>query len=247
MNINRLTIVLALFAIGLTACSKDEGPVPFPAGTATLYMMNEENGRTTLGNSDVYITAEGNFRSAQFPIFDVGETRGIGQIEMPDFVNMASEVAVRPRHGYVICSPRDIVAFPSRTQAIAENAAVYRVWVDSWIRDQERVTGANVRFLLGRPDEQDRMPAWGSDLGALNWNDTESRSETLRIAIPASDPKEVEVIFPYEEEVPVGWTLRRNELVLNIERGHFDPTEYRMRIRCHHIYTEVTLRTDYVY
>ena len=91
------------------------------------------------------------------------------------------------------------------------------------------------------------MPAWGSDLGALNWNDTESRSETLRIAIPASDPKEVEVIFPYEEEVPVGWTLRRNELVLNIERGHFDPTEYRMRIRCHHIYTEVTLRTDYVY
>ncbi len=58
MNITRLTIVLALFAIGLTACSKDEGPEPFPAGTATLYMMNEENGRTTLGNSDVYITAD---------------------------------------------------------------------------------------------------------------------------------------------------------------------------------------------
>ena len=39
MNITRLTIVLALFAIGLTACSKDEGPEPFPAGTATLLSL----------------------------------------------------------------------------------------------------------------------------------------------------------------------------------------------------------------
>lgn len=245
MNTSKLMIALSLLAAVQTGCDKDDLADAFPEGTATLYMMNEENGRTTLGNSDVYITAEGNFRSGQFPIFDVGQKRGISQIEMPDFVNMTSEVAVRPGHGYVICNASDVISFPSRELAIAEDAAVYRVWVDSWIRDQEKVTGANVRFLLGRPDEKDRLPAWGSELGELYWDTYNAVSSTLRIAVPSSDPKEVEVVFPDSDDAPVDWTLHRNELVLTINRGYFDSGDYRMRIRCRHIYTQGTLHIDY--
>ncbi|MBS7343515.1 MAG: DUF5036 family protein [Parabacteroides sp.] len=81
----------------------------FPEGTATLYMMDERNGKTLLGNSDVYITGERNFHSNRFPIFDMGKKSGIGDIEMPDFINMAPQVAVQPGNGYVICDVDDIL------------------------------------------------------------------------------------------------------------------------------------------
>ena len=116
-----LGICLSLCVWSFAGCGDDETIDIFPEGTASLRMMNEE-----LGNSDVYITNAGNFKSDQFPLFDVGEKRGIGDIDLPGFTNMAPEVAVQPRHGYVICTADDVRSFPSGQQAICENANIYR-------------------------------------------------------------------------------------------------------------------------
>ena len=127
-----LTLFLCVFCI--SSCSDDNEELnPFPDGTSSLRMMNDNNGKVTLGNSDVYITNAGNFKSASFPIFDMGKKQGISDIGLPDFINMAPEVAVLPKHGYVFCSPYDVQTFDSRKKAIRENADVYRVYVDSWI------------------------------------------------------------------------------------------------------------------
>ena len=68
-----LGICLSLCVWSFAGCGDDETIDIFPEGTASLRMMNEDNGKTLLGNSDVYITNAGNFKSDQFPLFDVVE------------------------------------------------------------------------------------------------------------------------------------------------------------------------------
>ena len=72
-----LTLFLCVFCIG--SCSDDNEDLnPFPEGTSSLRMMNENNGKVTLGNSDVYITNEGNFQygNATLSFYDT-QTRKI--------------------------------------------------------------------------------------------------------------------------------------------------------------------------
>lgn len=83
-----------------------------------IKMMDEDNGGTTLGNSNVYMTSSGNFKSNNLPILDCGKKSEIGDIGLPDFTNMAPEVAVIPGHGYVICDYDNVKEFPSRKKAI---------------------------------------------------------------------------------------------------------------------------------
>ena len=82
-----------------------------------IKMMDVDNGGTTLGNSNVYMTSSGNFKSNNLPILDCGKKCGIGDIGLPDFTNMAPEVAVIPGHGYVICDSDNVKEFPSRKTA----------------------------------------------------------------------------------------------------------------------------------
>lgn len=242
---------ILLGVIGLTSCSNDEDIDLFPEGTASLRMMNEDNGHTLLGNSDVYITKEGNFVSSQYPLFDMGRREGIGDIGMPDFVNMAPSVAVEPGHGYVICNAGDVFSFSdSRTYAIAENAHVYRVYVDTWIRDKEdNITGANVRFLLGKPLE-DGMPAWGSVAGTVYMAVTNRGDEYIpvKIKLPSDD---IEVSYLDGGGRNLTHTLSGHTVTFALKEDFYFPgsdgTEYKVRIRSGNIYTEVTLRAEVRY
>ena len=58
-----LGICLSLCVWSFAGCGDDETIDIFPEGTASLRMMNEDNGKTLLGNSDVYITNAGNFKT----------------------------------------------------------------------------------------------------------------------------------------------------------------------------------------
>lgn len=238
---------LLLCALCLTACSNDDDIDLFPEGTASLRMMNEDNGRTLLGNSDVYITKDGNFSSDQYPLFDMGERKGIGDINMPDFTNMAPSVAVEPGHGYVVCNANDVRFFSdSRTYAIAENANVYRIYVDTWIRDQEdNITGANVRFLLGKPLE-DGMPAWGSSIGTTTCVLSNAGDEFIpvNVELPSDD---IEVVYLDGGEGNLAHTLSGRTLTLVLKENFYfpdDAAEYKVRIRSGNIYTEVSIRAE---
>ena len=259
-----LGICLSLCVWSFAGCGDDEAIDIFPEGTASLRMMNEDNGKTLLGNSDVYITNAGNFTSDQYPLFDVGEKRGIGDIDMPGFANMAPEVAVQPRHGYVICEANDVRTFPSgkkairedasvyrvfvdswidRTfpsgkKAIREDASVYRVFVDSWIEDKEgNATGANVYFLLGKPDTDEGIPLWHSEIG---WQYDITKGNPLELTLP-SDDIEVEILSEQENYNYLAYSMRGRTLVFRIEKDTGMDAVYQVRIRCQNIYTEVSL------
>lgn len=53
---------VAALLFGAVSCSKDETPGD-PEGTVLLNMYNEQNGKTLLSDSDIYINDAGNFIS----------------------------------------------------------------------------------------------------------------------------------------------------------------------------------------
>lgn len=235
---------LLLCALCFTACSDDDGIDLFPEGTASLRMMNEDNGRTLLGNSDVYITREGNFASDASPLFDMGQCRGIGDIRLPDFVNMAPAVAVEPGHGYVVCNADYVRQFPSGTYAIAEYSDVYRVYVDTWIRDKEdNITGANVRFLLGKP--ANGMPAWDGTAGTIYFVRRADRIEPVRIDLPESD---IEVEYLDGADEWLTHSVQGRTLTVTMPDFYIsgsDWAEYSLRVRSGHVYTQIKVAAEY--
>lgn len=227
-----------LFTFCISSCNDDDFN-PFPEGTSSLYMMNEDNGKITLGNSDVYITNEGNFKSHNFPIFDMGEKQGISDIGLPDFINMAPEVAVYPKHGYVFCSPSDVRTFNSQKKAIRENADVYRVFVESWIRNKDgEKTGANVYFLLGKPiqHESNQMPAWESGIGTLEWDFSEGKSKELSVSFPSND---IEVSFIDNKSADIiSYSIKNNTFCFLLNEPTYN-RNHEILIRHKNVYTSV--------
>lgn len=242
-NILSSTLLLLMCALCFVGCDDDEDSIPrFPEGTSSLRMMNEDNGRTMLGNSDVYITRDGNFRSSQSPLFDMGKKKGIGDIEMPDFINMAPEVAATPGHGYVICNAGEVKDFPSGIKAIKESAYVYRAYVDSWIMKENEIQGANVYFLRGKPLEG-VLPAWGSNIGSINvYIHNDYADESLTVKFPKFNAKDVEAVcindYTQEEMLQCSVSSKGIKLQVPHELGYIREN-YKVQIRYKHVYTEV--------
>lgn len=249
MKSNLVIWVALSWLMACFSCSDDLSEEElFPEGTATLYMMDERNGKTLLGNSDVYITGERNFHSNRFPIFDMGKKSGIGDIEMPDFINMAPQVAVQPGNGYLICDVDDILEFEESGQlAIAESASVYRVFVDSWIQRGDSITGANVRFLLGKPSEG-QLPVWGTSLGTI-WLDPYLASideqTPLVVDLPSSHPGDIEVDLLGKAQEELTYAVEGKQLKLRVASLYSVGSEYHLIIRYKHIYTEVSVWVEW--
>ena len=241
-------VVCSIIAMATSSCEKTEKVERFPEGTSMLRMMNEDNGKTTLGNSDVYLTSSGNFRSGTFPIMDCGATVGIGDIMLPDFINMAHEVAAVQGHGYVVCNSDNVYTFPSRKKAIAENALMYRVYADSWITDDKgKTVGANVYFLLGTPPECGEMPRMNSAIARLSWDEDNGRSNEISIELPSED---IETEVDSNDKYGIlkcgtrGKTLtfRLTHYPMSYESGN-----YNVRIRSGRVYTEIVIPVDCPY
>ena len=85
---------VAALLFGAVSCSKDETPGD-PEGTVLLNMYNEQNGKTLLSDSDIYINDAGNFISpASCQLFMLGERSGLGGVRVTDLKNPAPEAAV---------------------------------------------------------------------------------------------------------------------------------------------------------
>lgn len=243
MTTNRLlrALALCLCAVCMAGCGDDEA-LSFPEGTASLRMMNESNGKTIMGNSDLYITDSGNFRSDQFPLFDMGERRGVGDIDLPDFVNMAHEVAVTPGHGYLMCQRSQVTYFgQSQTGVITRNAQVYRFYVDSWIEESGKKVGANVHFLLGGPDKDNVLPAWNSTLATLTYDDN-AGGFTGILQLPSAKAGDLEICLPdlSGDLLPLKYEIRDNEVIFRLDQSEWDflTKTFKVQIRHQHVYTE---------
>lgn len=135
-----LFAAFALCTVAFGACSKDDGAKGDPAGSALLNMMNESNGRTLLGSSDVYVDDAGNFVCSSAVIAYVGRVNGLNGVPIR-FDNLVRKTAVDVGGGYLVYDGESLHEFPSGHIALAAGATFYRMRVESEIMGEDAVTG----------------------------------------------------------------------------------------------------------
>lgn len=152
--------VLALvLAAALPACDKDD--TENDTAAMQLNMMNENNGGTTLGASNVYINDAGNFRSLSCRLTTFGKS-GRGFNAAPAIDQTAAELAVVPGHWYQVFNAGDLHTFKSGVCAVAVASTYLNVRVDEWIYDSDGIAaGAKVSFKECRP-AAGVLPEWES-------------------------------------------------------------------------------------
>lgn len=158
-------------------CSDDDTPDD-PADTITLNMLNEHNGKTYLGESNVYINEANNFITSKNFISDVGNGAGVGANILPSLTNLTHEVAVTPGHIYQIFDKNTLIDFPSGNRAIQVEASYYQVYVVSKIVNSDMTIGATVKYISVFPNNNE-LPAYGHNIGSLHYID-----ETVELALP---------------------------------------------------------------
>ena len=145
------------------ACSKDDGAKGDPAGSALLNMMNESNGRTLLGSSDVYVDDAGNFVCSSAVIAYVGRVNGLNGVPIR-FDNLVRKTAVDVGGGYLVYDGDSLHEFASGRVALAAGTTFYRMRVESEIMGEnastgkQEMTGVKVVYYADRAGNADILP-----------------------------------------------------------------------------------------
>lgn len=153
------TFGILLMSVSLiTSCNKDDNYAE-PMDVVTLNMNDEANGKTRLGQSDVYINKSNNFQTSLALIADLGSQRGIGTQIEPQLGTLATEVAVIPGHLYQIFPYNSVRTFPSGVSATKVGEPYYKTYVVSQLKNNDKVVGALVQYVLTYPDSKGLLKA----------------------------------------------------------------------------------------
>lgn len=236
-----LPLLAAAFVLTATSCSKEEHTGD-PAGTAMLNMYNEQNGKTLLDDSDIYINDAGNFISpSSCQLFMLGERSGLGAVETASLTNPAPEVAVMKGYGYV--AVRGVVArrFPSHSVALPLDpdldVNLLKFYVMGAIEDAELGTlGAVVKFVTAKPQPY-WLPEWGSTPYRLDYT-SKGLGEEVTVQLPGDN---------FEAELEGNGELTCEQQGRNLvftlldwpSYGSSVITSYKLRLRVGESYTEV--------
>lgn len=162
-------LLMSLSLIFITSCDKDDDGSKDPDDAVTLNMLNDQNGKTELGVSGVYINKANNFYTSSNLISEVGRANGVGVAIAPKLTNLVREAAVTPGHVYQIFENNTVHEFPSGTPAVPVDAFYYRVYVVSPIKNKDTITGAVVKYVSILPDRKD-LPEFEYKLGDIAFN-----------------------------------------------------------------------------
>lgn len=177
---------LSILTTCITSCSSDDNIPSDPIGTVALNMMNEDNGQTTLGHSDVYINNANNFYSSSCFLSSLGKKNGLGSISEEEMLLQggANQAAVEPGNAYQIFSKNAIKQFPSGKLALSVASNYYNVYVVSQMKRDDEIIGANVKFILmDAPDYG--LPESKKYIGVLDHKD--GNKFEIIIDLPTSD------------------------------------------------------------
>lgn len=212
---NRLLFLafLALVSLSTVSCSKDDDDNPGdPAGTVTLNMLNADNGKTVLGNSDVYIDNADNFHGSYCLLSSRGKINGLGNLSVPVLDGLSTRTAVESGNGYQIFKNAAIYEFPSGKLALNITADYYNVYVVSRINQGDATVGANVKFvLMDAPDYG--LPDYNKFIGTLDHLDMDKMK--LTISLPDSD-FECEPAFAGPSYYTLEYEKSGNELIVRL-------------------------------
>lgn len=222
-----------------TSCSSDDDNRD-PDGTIPINMMNERNGETTLGYSDVYIDDANNFNTYNYWIAPLGKRSGLGSLPAPTLKGLASEVAVESGNAYQIFHKSDIRKFPSGKFALDITEEYYNVYVVSEIKQEGEIIGSAVKFKLeGAP--RNGLPEYDSCIGTLSLSDFYNNGEaTMEFELPTSD-FEYEPRYNYDQ---FEYEKKGKKLIIKLVE-QMDPYNFGLYIRIQGSYTCVYWRVDY--
>lgn len=230
-------LLLFLCTISLTSCNDDDD-LKDPDTTITLNMMNEKNGKTIIGESDVYINNSNNFKTSSCYLTDVGETSGIGFNIQPQLNNLTQEAAVIPGHLYQIFHRNVMRNFPSGNRAILIGTGYYKVYVVSPINNGNENTGATVKYVLEYPATKG-LPENEKIIGKV---------DNIGDQVEFSLPKDAEYAFSdYLNNERNSFDIRTENgklkitLLESIDKIHGPYGHYGIYIRSGAVYTEVIL------
>lgn len=185
-----LPLLAAALACTTLSCSKDDDPTD-PAGTAQLNMYNEQNGKTILSDSDIYIDDAGNFVSpSSCQLFMLGQSSGLGGMRVSELRNPATQVAVVRNCGYVAVRGSVARRFLSQCVALPTDPSVgvnfLKFYVLGDISDPERGNlGAVVKFVIERPQNY-WLPEWGSTPYRLDYS-SKGLGDEISVAMPSDN------------------------------------------------------------
>lgn len=178
-----------LAAVALTtgvACSDDDTPGD-PEGTVMLNMLDEDNGKTLLATSGIYIDNGYNFVAGDdCRLFSAGKVGGLGSISPESFDNPAPRIAVQAGYGYFAVRPRALCSFPSGALALPIDGSVdyLRFYVVSPLAQGDKIVGAAVKYSVEDPRTYG-LPAFDSTV--LTFNRATYNDERLTLTLPTSD------------------------------------------------------------
>lgn len=205
-----LLSLLFFFTPIFTSCN-DEDDITEPAGAININMMNEDFGKTELGNSDVYIDNAYNFYGPSCSITSLGKKKGLDNSN-PLFNGLATKVAVEPGNAYQFFRDAAVREFPSGKLALHIKADYYNVYVLSHIIQDDVIVGANVKFALEKAPRYD-LPEYDSNIGHIL--STDFNTHKLTITLPSSD-FEVEPAFASSKYYTLDYQKEDNKIIVKL-------------------------------
>ena len=232
-------ISLITLSIFWGSCSKDDDTANDPIDTVTLNMLNEQNGKTLLGESNVYINKANNFFTPIDFISDTGKASGVGVKMEPQMKNLTQEVAVTPGNMYQIFCYNSIRNFPSGNYAAQIKDSYYQVYVVSPIVSNNLTTGAIVKYATASPN--------GKELSQINpyIGTLKHIGETIEYTLPQGTECDFRDLYPGLESFFQS-SITGNEIRISLlkepDRKNGPYGEYQVHIRLGNIFTTVLIK-----
>lgn len=236
MKKNLLFQLLLIANVFLVAsCSDDDDSVDLQNIT-TLNMLNEDNGRTWLGNSDIYITDENNFSTSSCLLVELGGASGIGKVVPPRVGDgLVRKAAVLPGYLYQAFDEETIKEFPSGKVAVMVGAAYYQFYVESAIMKDVSNTGTSVnvgavvKYASLYPDSQD-LPEYGKTVAEISSSDN---------VVEMQFPDDVE--FDYQTDDMFDVQIDGGKLTVTCNYTYYRK-DYPIYVRRENVFTGVIIR-----
>ncbi len=162
---NNIVLLALSFCITLfvASCSKDESS---QGSFTSLNMLDENHGKTLLGETGVYINNSMNFQADSWQIVDLGSSVTFQSGKIPNLDNLSNETSVLPNHHYLCCDSRNVMIFPSHKNAYEIGCKYYQFVVSSFLENKTDKIGAIVEYAASLSDEKE-LPQKDTNIGNL--------------------------------------------------------------------------------
>lgn len=222
------SLLSATLLLSAAACSDDDAPVD-PQGTVTLNMMDEQNGKTLLGEG-IYIDEAQNFVASGTPydLFALGRAGGLGSVSPQLLDTPAQRVAVEAGCGYAAVPRSRQMRFPSGAVAleVGSEATYLKIYTVSPLTKENETVGAVVRYVVARPAEYG-LPASGSTALTIPLNGYPSLGTERTLWLPTTD---FEYVFEGDER-SITCEKRGNGLVFSLWDWYAQSYTLYLRVR----------------